>query len=209
MKLYRFIPLFFILLSSCSSLTVRNDIDDLTFVKDSKKFGIIIRSALKSRVTREDVLGNLSKTISVHNHIKELVFIPDLSQPMVDFTTDDERFYQTSGDSDFLKYKAIGVIKNYLRANADEIKKVSDKHGLDGIIVFEEYAVISQEMQMMRMNSVIMIADKEGNIAYLDHQDNVSDTIETDISAMKTIIANNLTDRFIRKMLDIKFVKTL
>jgi hypothetical protein len=178
-------------------------------MKDSKKFGVVVRSALKSRVTREDMIGNLSRTLSAYNHVKELVFIPDLSQQMVDFSTDDDRFYQMSGDSDFLKYKSIGVIKNYLRANSDEIRKFSEKNGLDGVILFEEYAIISQEMQVMRMNSVIVIADKDGNIAYLDHQDDVYDTADIDMGSMKKSISDKLTDRFIRKMIDMKFVKTL
>jgi hypothetical protein len=209
MKFFRLIPLFFLVLSSCSSFSVRKEIDEPNMMKDSKKFGVVVRSALKSRVTREDMIGNLSRTLSAYNHVKELVFIPDLSQQMVDFSTDDDRFYQMSGDSDFLKYKSIGVVKNYLRANADEIRKFTEKNGLDGVILFEEYAIISQEMQVMRMNSVIVIADKDGNIAYLDHQDDVYETADIDMSSMKKSMSDKLTDRFIRKMIDMKFVKTL
>jgi len=209
MKLYRLIPVFIMIFTACSSYSVKNEVNDVSMIKGAKKIGIVVRSSLRSRISRDEMMTELSRTLNGYKHSMVLEFIPDVSTHMTDFATDEERFYQSANDSDFLKYKSIGVVKSYIRLNSDEISKFMEKGGYDAMILFEEYAIISVEMQMMRMNTVIAITDKEGNIAYLDHQDNVYDSSETDILTLKKEMTDRLSQRFINKLKDLDYIKSL
>jgi hypothetical protein len=209
MKLYRLLPAFIMMFVACSSYSVKNEVNDMQILKGAKKMGIVVRSSLRSRISRDDMMTELSRTLNGYKHSIVLEFLPNVSTNMTDFATDDERFYQSAGDSDFLKYKSIGVVKSYMRSNNDEIRRIMDKDGFDGMIIYEEYAIISVEMQMMRMNTVLAITDKEGNIAYLDHQDNTYDSTETDILALKKEMTDRLSQRFINKIKDLDYIKNL
>jgi hypothetical protein len=209
MKLYRIIPALVMMFVACSSYSVKNEVNDVSMIKGAKKIGIVVRSSLRSRISRDEIMTEISRTLNGFKHSIVLEFVPNVSTGMTDFSTDEERFYQSAGDSDFLKYKSIGVVKSYVRSNNDEIHKIIEKGEFDGIIIYEEYAIISVEMQMMRMNTVIAITDKEGNIAYLDHQDDVYDSDETDILALKKEMTDRLSQRFINKLRDLDYVKSL
>jgi len=209
MKIIHILPILLILGLSCASYSVKKDVNEVSSLKNAKKLGVIIRCPLNSRVKRDDILSNISRSLNGFHQITSVEIIPDLPPQIIEYSNDEERIYQSVGDSDYLKNKSIGFLKSYLRTNSDEIKKAFEKDSLDGIVIYETYTVISVEMQMTRFNSVVAIVDKESNIVYLDHQDNVFNSDESDLVSLKREILNHIAKRFIYKMKDFGYIKDL
>ncbi len=198
-----------ILISGCSSYSIKKEVDSRASIKDAKKIGIIIRVPQKSRISRDDILTSLSHLLSSYEHVTRLDIIPDLSAQITEFSDDENRFYQPSNDSEFFKYKSMGIVRSYLRSNADELKKAMDANALDGIVIYEVYGIVSSEMLMYHFDSVITIADKNSEIVYLDHQENKYNTNENDFNAQRSQILNHISMRFTDTMKDLGFLKDI
>ena len=198
-----------LLISGCSSYSVKTEIDSRASIKDAKKIGIIIRVPQKSRISRDDILTSLSHLLSSYEHVVKLDIIPDLSAQLTEFSDDENRFYQPSTDSEYFKYKSMGIVRSYLRNNADELKKAMDANSLDGIVIYEVYGIVSSEMMMYHFDSVITISDKNSEIAYLDHQENKYNTDENNFNAQRSQILNHISMRFTDTMKDLGFIKDI
>jgi len=202
---------------SCSKYAVKDEIDDVSNIKDPKKMGVVLRVSQKGRVGRDDILNGISRSLAGFKHVTQVEMVPDLSSKTYEFMEDDLRFYQNDSSErniitnkeGFLKYKCIGIMKNYLRDQETELKGAIAKDSLDGIIIYEIYTVVSVEMQMMKIESVVAVADKDLNIVYLDHQSNIMDSDNNDYASLKTEAVNHLTARFAEKMLDFGYFEEL
>jgi hypothetical protein len=209
MKPISVVALLSLFIFSCSSYSVKKEVDSRASIKDAKRLGVIIRVPQKSRVNRDEILTSLSRVMNGYQLTTELVIIPDLTPQVIEFTDNEDRFYQPSSDSDYLKYKSIGILRTYLRTNSDEIKKAMDKNSLDGVIIYEVYGVVSVEMQLLRFDSVVAIADKALEMVYLDHQDNTLDSKQYDFNSLRSEMLNHISTRFMGQMKSLGYVKDL
>jgi hypothetical protein len=209
MKATHILPVILVFGLACSTYSIKKDVNEVSSFKNAKKVGVIVRCPQNSRVSRDGILSNLSRSLNGFHQLTSIEIIPDLSTQMIDYSNDEERIYQSTGDSDYLKYKSIGFLKTYLRSNSDEIKKAFEKNSLDGIIIYETYTIISIEMQMMKFNSVIALVGKDSSIIYLDHQDNVFESKESDLAALQREMLNHISKRFLDKMKDFDYIKEL
>lgn len=194
---------------ACNKYSVKKEINDVSNIKDPKKMGVALRVSQKGRVGRDDILNGLSRSLSGFKQVTQIEMIPDLSLKAVDLFEDDLRFYQYSSQDGFLKYKSIGILKNYLRDNETELKGAIAKDALDGIIFYEVYTVVSVEMQMIKLESVIAVADKDLNLVYLDSQSKILDSENNDYTTLKDEVVNHLISRFVMKMKDFGYFKEL
>jgi hypothetical protein len=203
------IALLSLLVVSCSTYTVKKEVDDHSSLRDAKRLGVVLRVPQKSRLSREEILTSLSRMMNGYQHLTEIVIIPDLTPQMVEFADNEDRLYQPSSDSDYLKYKSMGILRTYLRTNSDEIKKAIEKNSLDGIIIYEVYGVVSVEMQLVRFDSVVAMADKDLNLIYLDHQDNTFNSQQYDFNSLRSEMLNHISMRFMEQMKTLGYVKDL
>ena len=209
MKTICMIALLSLLVVSCSTYTVKKEVDDHSTLKDAKRLGVVLRVPQKSRLSREEILTSLSRMLNGYQHLTEVVIIPDLTPQMVEFADNEDRFFQPSSDSDFLKYKSMGILRTYLRTNSDEIKKAIEKNSLDGIVIYEVYGVVSVEMQLLRFDSVVAMVDKDLNLIYLDHQDNTFNSQQYDFNSLRSEMLNHISMRFMEQMKTLGYVKDL
>ncbi len=196
-------------LSGCGSYSVKTEVDSRASLKDAKKMGVIIRVPQKSRISRDDILASLSHLMNGYEHIVKIDIVPDLSAQVTEFADDENRFYQPSSDSEYFKFKSIGILRSYLRNNSDEIKKAMEVNSLDGIIIYEVYGIVSTEMLMYQFDSVIALTDKTSEIVYLDHQNNRYNTNENDFNAQRSEILNHISLRFTETMKDFGFLRNI
>ncbi|HEY1405820.1 MAG TPA: hypothetical protein VF857_04345 [Spirochaetota bacterium] len=196
-------------ISGCSTYSVKTEVDTHSSLKEAKKLGVIVRVPLKSRITRDEILTSLSHLLNGYDNIAKIDIIPDLSAQLIEFSDDEDRFYQPSSDQEFLKYKSIGILRTYLRTNADEIKKIMEKNALDGIIIYEVYGLVSVEMQLLSFDSVIAITDKNADIVYLDHQNNDYQSAESDYDSQRAEVLNHISNRFIESMKNLGYVRNI
>jgi hypothetical protein len=192
---------------SCATYSVKSELDERASLKEAKKLGVIVRVPHKNRISRDDILSSLSRSLNGYEQTVKIEIIPDLSPGCIEFTDDEERFYQVSSDQEFLKYKSIGILRTYLRDNGDEIRKAIEKNSLDGIVIYEMYGIISIEMQMMHFDSVVIVVDKNLNQGYLDHQNNSYNSIENDYNALRSEILTHMATRFVEAMKFLGYVK--
>jgi hypothetical protein len=206
---------------SCSTYNTKKIIDEADSFEQNKKIGIVLRTSAKSRVNQADIKKNLSYSLNGYKKNAEVIIVPDLSNNVVEFASNSDRFYQRTYDEvdsfmnidydsdEFLEYKSIGVIKSYLLVNKDELLKTMSEKKCEGLILYEIDVKISAEMQYMTFDSVIVAIDKELNIVYLDYQNNDFNSNEYDFPTIKDQILNKVSDRFIKKLDDMDFVEEM
>jgi hypothetical protein len=186
------------LLQSCSTYSIKTDIENSSAVSKIKDAGIIFRVSKNSKIPGEELIKNFSYWMSVHKQNKNISIIANPDDSISGFKTPQDRFYQLSNENSYLKYKSIGVINLYLQNNQDALKKIILKNNLDSLIIFEVFTVISTELQFIEFESVIAVVDSELNIIYLDHQ---SDNFDSESSFMNDL-KNQLADMINRRLID-------
>ena len=133
--------------------------------------------------------------------------ITDISDPVVKVNLKSERFYQTSIEDDFLKYKSIGILRVYLRNNSPELKKIIKDNRLDSLIIYEVDSVYSSELQFLDFNSVMAIVDAELNILLLDHQIDLFDISYVTQDGMKHTLLDKISERAVEKFIDLGYLE--
>ena len=118
-----------------------------------------------------------------------------------------DRFLQTSINSEFLKYKSIGVVKLYLRKNAAELNKVFSENGLDSLIIYEIDSGYSTELHYIDFNSVIVVIDREYNVLYLDYQDNSYNVDEFDQKILRKHLLDKLSCRLLERLTSLNYIE--
>jgi hypothetical protein len=205
-----FIVSFFIISAiRCSKYSVITEISESWKIAQLKSVGLVLRISTRSKLTLEEFLENVSNWLSGHKPIKNIYIVPGSSDKRNYFSRYSERFYQIAKKKDFLKYKSIGIISNYLRINSTELKAVISENNLDGLIIYEIYNVFSSGMQFMDFDSVAVITDKNLNILYMDHQSDGFETDETDDARIKEELLNRISERFLKKLVEMDFIEEL
>ncbi len=205
-----FIVSFFIISAiQCSKYSVITEVNESWKISQLKSVGLVLRTSTRSKLTFEEFLENVSNWLSGHKLIKNIYIVPGSSDKRNYFSDYSDRFYQIAKKKDFLKYKSIGIISNYLRINSTELKAVISENNLDGLIIYEIYSVFSSGMQFMDFDSVAVITDKNLNVLYLDHQSDGFETDETDNARIKEELLNKISERFLKKLVEMDFVEEL
>lgn len=202
-------------LSTCSSFNVNTDVDEKPGLSEIKKSGIVIRMANSSKITREEMEKNLSAWLKSYELSENLIIITDTTEKVNLYSEIDDRFFQESikhrekgyfglfWDDDYLTYKSIGVVNNYLKKNEEELKKLIAEKSLNGLVFYEIYNIISIGMQFMDFYSVVAVADNNLNIVYMDHQTNGYEISEQDFERVKKQMMDKISLRLIEDMQDI------
>jgi hypothetical protein len=193
---------------SCSSYSVKKELNESSALKGSGKIGVAVRVSLKGRVQRDEITGSVSKALPAFRHKRAVELLVDLPSPVTEFMDDSDSFYQeTSGE--FKPYKSLGTLKSFLRTHESDIKDSMEKNECDLLVIYEVYSVASVEMQMMKFSSVVAVVDKNLEVVYLDHQSDLFESETTDLTALKAEMVSSITDRFIEKMKDFNWISDL
>ncbi len=202
-------------LSGCSGFKVKTDIDEKPGLSEIKKSGIIVRLANSSKITRDELEKNMSAWLKEYELSENLIIVTDTSEKVNLFLQADDRFFQESikhrekgyfglfWDDNYLTYKSIGVVNNYLKKNEEELKKIITDKSLNGLIIYEIYNIISIGMQFMDFDSVIVVADSNLNVVNMDHQTNGYEISEQDIARAKKQMMDKISERFIEDLQDL------
>lgn len=200
---------------SCSKFSITKEIDKGSKVSTMKKAGVLLRVSQSGEMDLDDQRNNLSGWISGYKPIRELSIIKDTSEKISYFNSDIERFYQSQVEEGvmsyrhrFLLYKSLGVINLFLRNNSAELKKIISDNGLDGLIIYEVYSVLSTEMQFMDFDSIVLVVDSGLNVLFMDHQSDGFETHEIDIDRIRELLLNNISERLVVNLLAMDFIDT-
>jgi hypothetical protein len=198
------IIIFFIL--SCSSYSVKTDIKDNSALNKIKNAGVIFRMSKGSKITKQESIENFLYWLSVYQKKRNIIIIADAGDSLAYFQNPQQRFYQLSNENDYLSYKSIGVLNQYLQNNQNELLNIISKNNLDGLIIFEVFSVISTQMQFFEFESVVAVADSNLNIAYLDHQIDYFESESSSLNDLKNQAMDKINDRLMEKLHKMDFL---
>jgi hypothetical protein len=208
MKMHRGTVILVVLMAvSCSGFTTRTEINKSGLVEKIKNAGIVLRVQRSGSITLDDYTKNLTFWLSASTSVRKLAMVQNPTDGMSAFTADDDRFFQVAEGDDYLKFKSLGVVNNYLRINEGDLKKAIEQGGYDGLVLYEVYGVISTEMQFISFDTVMVITDKNLNVLYLDHQTNTFESNEMDRDRMKRHLLDKVSNRLIGTMEKNGFIK--
>jgi hypothetical protein len=192
---------------SCGSLNVKTVQENDDAVEAVKKAGLIIRVSRDVRIGRDDYVKSISHWIAGHKPEKNLLFVSDAGDKLTYFANDDDRFYQVTEDGSYLKFKSIGVVNLYLKDNREELKKIIDANSLDAIFIYEIYGVVANEMQFIDYDTVLVMADKNLKVIYMDRQNFNDDTSEIDFDRIKIKYLDSVSERLTRTLIRLDFME--
>ena len=201
---------------SCGSLNVKTVQENDDAVEAVKKAGLIIRVSRDVRIGRDDYVKSISHWIAGLRPQKNLLFVSDTGDKITYFEKDEDRFYQVAEDNSyfkfnngysFLKFKSIGVVNLYLKDNRVELKKIMDDNSLDALFIYEIYGVVANEMQFIDYDTVLIMADKNLKVIYMDRQNFNDDTSEIDFDRIKIKYLDSVSDRLTRTLIKLDFLE--
>jgi len=198
----------FLLLVSCSPFSIKTEITKKSELSKLKRCGVILRTSDSSIITRDEIYTNITYYYAGTRPVRELVLNKDGSEQLLTYKGVSDRFYQLSMKNKFLKYKSIGVIREYLKANSAEIKKMMLEKNLDGLIIYEIDGYFSWELLFIDFNSLVTVVDKDFNILYIDQQSDIEKNIvDSDKDKVKKSLLDKVSARLMITLYDIGFVK--
>ncbi len=203
----------FLYIAACSSYKEKEVIDHSSKIRSAKKVAIIIRTEHKSLIKIPEIEKNMNNWLGAYKKNSEISILTEISDKIDIYNEQEERFYQRDFENGkagiFLKYKSIGVIKNYLISNKSGLLKKFTDNGYEIIFIYEINYIISPEMQMMRLDSVITAIDKEFNINYLNFEFHDFETDEVDFPSIKNQMINKISKRLIEKIENIGLINKI
>jgi hypothetical protein len=206
----RRIPVLFMitLLSlSCSKYTIRTEIEKSGEISEIQKAGVIVRISERSKIPLDEHIKSISHWLGGYKQLKDILIYAESNEPIHYYSGDSMRFYQISSEGTFLRYKSLGIVNSYLRANSAELNRFIEEKKLNGLIIYEIYTVLSSEMQFMDFDSVVIITDKNLNVLYMDNQRDGFDSNEYDLDRVKEQLLNRITERFLEILFDNDFIE--
>ncbi len=192
---------------SCGTYTVTREMENSAGVDGIAKAAVVVRVPRNIRIAHDEYVNNIRQWLSGVKALKELYIVTEGSEELVYTKGDEDRFYQFSERSSFLRYKSLGIINLYLRNNSAELKKLISDKSLSGVIFYEVFGVTSTEMQFVDFDSVVTIVDKNLNVVYLDHQSDNFSTNEFDFDKVKHKLFDLVSQRFIEKLENLEFIE--
>ncbi len=208
----RRIPVLFVIALlgfSCSKYTIRTEVEKSDEISEIQKAGIIVRISERSKIPLDEHTKSLSHWLGGHKQLKDILLYAESNELINYYSDESRRFYQISSEGTFLRYKSLGVVNSYLRANSAELNRFIEEKKLNGLIIYEIYTVLSSEMQFMDFDSVVVITDKNLNILYIDNQRDGFESNEYDLDRVKEQLLNRITERFLEVLFDNDFIEEL
>lgn len=193
-------------LLNCSEYSVRTYINKKSEISNLKRVGIVLRLSPGNRITKDEMINNIACWISNYKSTDKISIISDCSERISYSQSDQDRFYQLSGNDTFLKYKSIGVINLYLQNNEAELKNMMSLANLDGIMIYEINSILSTEMQFMVFDTVVAVFDRNLNIIYLDHQSDRSESDMRMLNKMKSDLMDRISNRLLEKLKSLSII---
>ena len=205
---YSRLLLMFIIFSvlSCSSYSIKTDVEESSILKKIKKTGIIFRIPNSSKITKEESIKNFLSWLTIYQKNENIIVINDASDSLTYFNNPQQRFYQLSNENTYLKYKSIGVLNQYLQNNQNELLNIISKNNLDSITIFEVYSIISTQMQFFEFESVLAVVDSNLNLAYLDHQSDYFESESSILNELKNQMLDIINNRLMNHLYDVNLL---
>lgn len=191
---------------SCSSYSIKTDIEESSILKKIKKTGVIFRIPNSSKITKEESIKNFISWLTIYQKNENIIIINDASDSLTYFNNPQQRFYQLSNENTYLKYKSIGVLNQYLQNNQNELLNIISKHNLDSITIFEVYSIISTQMQFFEFESVLAVVDSNLNLAYLDHQSDYFESESSILNELKNQMLDIINNRLVDHLYDMNLL---
>jgi len=192
---------------SCSSYSIKTDFENSKDISRLKKSGILFRMPNSSIVPFSENQLNLLYFLEGYKTVNDIMIIKNPGMELQQYTSEINRFYQLSDENEFLMYKAMGVVKLYLRDNGEAIDKIMQENGLDSLVLYEVDGHYSAELQYLDINSVVVVVDAEKNIVFLDHQSNGYDINEINTERVRKALLDKISNRLLQTLDGIGFIK--
>jgi len=223
MRSYRYIVLVLLIIISCSNYQTKTVLKKGSSLSKVKSSGIIFRLPKDSPIEFDKMNSNLSNWLQAYKKVIKLQVLDNVSDKIKVYDSPFDRFYHLSENLNFLEYKSIGNIKQYIRNNENELNRIITEKNLDNLIIYEVDSTLSPEMRMMEFESILLVLDKNFNIIFLDHQKNaypekkttwdliaygdVKDDIDYFNEAeLKSLFYDKICDRLINKLMSLDFL---
>lgn len=181
--------------------------EDLPRMKTIKKIGVMVRVPSSSPIEYSRYTTTLQSMIAGYTHKKEIIVIQDEIPSLTLFQSNDDRFFQTSLDGDFLYYKAKGIVNSYCFKNKNDLQSIFEKNGFDLLVVYEPYGVVSYGMGFIDYDSVMVILNKELKIVYFDYNHDRKETNEFSTEVLKDLLLNEINTRCVTTLINLDFLK--
>lgn len=201
------VSLFF--LTSCVKYHVKEEINSKSALSKLKKSGIIVRLTHNSPIPVKLANKNLSQWLEPYKKQNRLTLIEGTSKKVYIAKNESERFFQYTSSDDFQYYQSIGIIKEFLNSNKEELDKIRSENDLDSLILYEVDAGFSVELQYDNFSSMIVIVDNKDKILFLDRQVDKYETFEIDGSVLREELLDLISNRLIDVLARLKFVKEI
>ncbi len=194
-------------ITCCSTYSVSKEMSSGSALKKIKNACIVLRVSQKSKISREEQTKNLSNWIAAARPLKKTVIAPVCGDGVCSYGGEEERFYQVDGEGSFLKFKATGVVNEFVRANGVELKKILAETDCDGLVIYEIYGVMALEMQFFDFDSVVCVLDRELKTVYLDHQFDSFDAEEISSTRLRQQLLDRVSERLLHTLDDLNFLR--
>jgi len=172
-----------------------------------KSLGIIIRLPHNSPIPLKLYNKNLKQWLEPYEKRRMLTLLRKTSDKIRLSKAEGDRFMQFSSGEDFQYYQSVGIIRQYLNKNKEELDKLKAEKNLDGLAIYEIDTFLSPEMQIYNFGSLIAIVDADYQLVYLDHQFDKYKTLEIDRGAIRENLLDEVSNRFIESLLKLDFIR--
>lgn len=193
--------------TSCSTYSVSKEMSSGSALGKMKSACVVLRLSRNSRIEREEQTRNLASWLSAAKQTKKLAVLSSCDDGVCSYTGQDDRFYQVDGDGRFLKYKAAGVVNEYVRANEAGLRKILADNGCDGIIIYEVYGVIALEMQFFDFDSAVCVLDRDLKPVHLDRQFDSYNVDEISAARVRQQLLDRVSERLVDALDDMGFLR--
>ncbi len=197
----------FSLFLACSTGKPKKLHENLPKMKTINKVAVMVRIPSSSPIEYSRYVKTLEAMISGYKQNKEMIVIPDSITALTVFQSNDDRFFQTSLEGDFLYYKATGIVNSYNFRNKKDLQSLFEKYSIDLLIIYEPYGVVSYGMGFIDYDSVMVILNKELKITYFDYNHNRKETNEFSTDVLWDFLLNELNTRCVNTLGDLGFIK--
>lgn len=192
---------------TCSSGRPKELHEDLPKLKTIKKVAVMVRIPSSSPIEYARYTKTMQAMIAGYKHTKEMIVISEDMPALTVFQSNDDRFFQTSLDGEFLYFKATGIVNSYCFKNKTELQSLFEKYGCDLLVVYEPYGVVSYGMGFIDYDSVMVILNKELKITYFDYNHDRKETNEFSTEVLWDFLLNEINTRCVNTLIDLGFIK--
>lgn len=192
---------------ACNSGRPKQLHENLPKMKTIQKVGVLLRIHASSPVEQSRYVSTLKAMLAGYQQKKEIYVISDDMPALTKVASNDDRFYQTSLEGDFLIFKATGIVNSYCFKNKGALQSLFEKHEFDLLVLYEPYGVVSYGMGFIDYDSVMVIIDKNCKIVYFDYNHDRKETNEFSTDVLWDLLLNEVNTRSMKTFQKLGFVQ--